>query len=263
MDVLVVGGTGTAGRPLVRELLRRGHTVRVLSRHAEGVEPGAVHVAADLTTGEGLAEAVAGVEAVVDVSNIATLEGARARAFFVGATQRLVAAGAAAGVRRHVLLSIVGVDRMPTGYYRAKVAQEQALAADAEAAGVAWVVLRATQFHDFAGQLLAQGRRGPLVVVPGLAVQPVSTDDVAAALADAAEGGPAGRLPVLAGPEVMRLPDMVRALLQRRGERGLVLPLPVPGRTRALLPAAGEPARSAGGTYADWLSRQGPARTWA
>ncbi len=253
MDVLVVGGTGTAGRPVVRELLRRGHGVRVLSRHADGVEPGARHAPADLTTGDGLAAAV---DAVVDVSNIASLKGDLAREFFVGSTRRLVAAEAAAGVRRHVLLSIVGVDRMPTGYYKAKLAQEQALAEAADAAGIAWSVLRATQFHDFAALMLRQARRGPVIVVPALTVRPVATDDVATALADAAEGGASGRLPVLAGPKSVRLTDMVRALLRRRDERAVIVPLPVPGRGMALVPAPGEPARYGRGTFEAWLDLQ-------
>ena len=256
MDVLVVGGTGTAGRPVVRELLRRGHGVRVLSRHADGVEPGGRHAAADLTTGDGLAAAVDGVDAVVDVSNIASLKGDLAREFFVGSTRRLVAAEAAAGVRRHVLLSIVGVDRMPTGYYKAKLAQEQALAEAADAAGIAWSVLRATQFHDFAALMLRQARRGPVVVVPALTVRPVATDDVAAALADAVEGGASGHLPVLAGPRSVRLTDMVRALLRRRDERAVVVPLPVPGRGMALVPAPGETARYGRGTFEAWLDLQ-------
>ncbi len=261
MDVLVVGGTGTAGRAVVRELLRRGHVVRVLSRHADGVEPGARHTPADLTTGDGLAAAVDGVDAVVDVSNIPTLKGDLAREFFVGATRRLVAAEAAAGVRRHVLLSIVGIDRMPTGYYKAKLAQEQALAEAAGGAGVAWGVLRATQFHDFAGIMLKQARRGPVVVVPALTVRPVDTDDVAAALADAVEADTSGHLPVLAGPRTVQLTDMVRSLLRRRGERALVVPLPVPGRSQALVPAPGETARYGRATFEAWLAGQGRQET--
>ena len=258
MDVLVVGGTGTVGRPTVHELVRRGHAVRVLSRKRGAPEPGVRYVEGDVATGAGLAEAVSGVDAVVDVANITTLSGGRARAFFVGATRRLVAAEAAAGVRHHVLLSIVGVDRVPTGYYKAKLAQEQALAEGADAAGVGWSILRATQFHDFAGQITTTTRRGPFVLVPAMTVRPVSTEEVAAALADAVEAGPGGRLPVIAGPAPMRMPDMVRALLRRRGEGGLVVPLPVPGRAASgLVPAAGEPARYGRRTFADWLQEQG------
>lgn len=254
MDVLVVGGTGTVGRPTVQELVRRGHAVRVLSRgRKQAAEPGVRYVDGDLTTGAGLAEAVAGADAVVDVANIVTLEGDRARAFFVGTTRRLVEAEAAAGVRHHVLLSIVGVDRMPLGYYKAKLAQEAALAEAADAAGVGWSVLRATQFHDFAAQIMAQARRGPVAVVPRMTVRPVATADVAAALADAVESGPAGLLPLLAGPEPTTLPAMVRALLHRRGERALVVPLPVP-RSGGLVPAPGERSRYGRRTFAEWIT---------
>jgi uncharacterized protein YbjT (DUF2867 family) len=94
--------------------------------------------------------------------------------------------------------------------------------------------------------------------VPALTVRPVSTADVAAALADAVEAGPSGRLPVIAGPAAVRLPDMVRALLRRRGERVLVVPLPVPGRATALVPAPGEPCRHGERTFAAWLGEQEP-----
>jgi uncharacterized protein YbjT (DUF2867 family) len=258
MDVVVVGGTGTVGRPTVRELVLRGHTVRVISRGRGGsAEPGVRYARGDLATGAGLEDALEGAEAVVDVSNITTLNGARARAFFVGATRRLVAAEAAAGVRHHVLLSIVGVDRVPTGYYKAKLAQEQALAGAADAAGLGWSVLRATQFHDFAGQFAVLAGRGPVVLAPAMTVRPVSTGEVAEALADAVEAGPGGMLPVIAGPATMRLPDMVRALMRRR-RRGLVLPLPVPGSALAngLVPAPGEAARYGQRRFDEWLAAQ-------
>jgi uncharacterized protein YbjT (DUF2867 family) len=197
MHVLVVGGTGMVGRPTVEELARRGHEVRVLSRHPGPDNAQVRQVAGDVSTGAGLAEAMDGVDAVVDVSNVATLDQDVATRFFVGATDRLLAAEAAAGVGQHVLLSIVGIDRVPTGYYRAKVAQERAVESGADAAGVRWTILRATQFHEFAGQMIQRLRRGPLVPVPVMAVQPVSTLDVAKALADAVEqeAGPSGRVP--------------------------------------------------------------------
>lgn len=258
MDVLVVGGTGTAGRPTVHELVRRGHTVRVLSRHRQAApQPGVRYVEGDLVTGAGLAQALDGVDAVVDVSNIPTLSGRRALAFFVEATRRLVAGEAAAGVRHHVLLSIVGVDRVPTGYYKAKLAQERALAEAADADGVGWSVLRATQFHDFAEQIATRAGLGPFVLVPRMTVRPVATEEVASALADAVEAGPTGQLPVLAGPAATRLPDMVRAHLRRRGRGGLVVAFPVPGpASSGLVPAPGEPARYGRGTFAEWLEAQ-------
>jgi uncharacterized protein YbjT (DUF2867 family) len=264
MKVLVVGGSGTAGDPTVAELARRGHEVRALSRHgSERTDQGreVTGVRGDVTTGAGLAEAMDGVEVVVDASNITTLDGKAATRFFVGAAQRLTAAETAAGVRHHVLLSIVGIDLVPNGYYRAKLAQERAAETGASAGGVRWSVLRATQFHEFAAQLIARLRRGPLVPLPVLSLQPVSSLDVAAALADAVElgPGPSGRLPELAGPEVLTLPAMARAVLHARGERALVLPVVLPGaagramRSGALRPAAGTPVRIGTRTFDDYL----------
>jgi uncharacterized protein YbjT (DUF2867 family) len=263
MRILVVGGTGTVGRPTVEELARRGHDVRVLSRHARPDAGPARQVTGDLATGAGLAEAMDGADAVVDVSNVTTLDEGVATRFFVPATERLVAAEAAAGVRQHVLLSIVGVDSVPTGYYKAKLAQERALTAAADAAGLRWRVLRATQFHEFAGQMIERLRRGPLVPAPVMAVQPVSTVDVARALADAVEepDRPSGRLPDLAGPEAMSFTSMVRAVLSARGERVLVVPLPLPGvagramRAGALRPEPEAPVRTGTVTFADYLER--------
>jgi uncharacterized protein YbjT (DUF2867 family) len=260
MRILVVGGTGTVGRPTVAELVRRGHDVRVLSRGSRDAGiPGATAVRGDLATGAGLTAAMDGVDGVVDTSNTGTLKEEPATAFFVGGTRRLLAAGREAGVRHHVLLSIVGVDRVPTGYYRAKVAQEQALARQ-EGAVVPSTVVRATQFHEFADQLAGRSRRGPFVLVPRMTVRPVSTAEVAAALADAVEGPAGGRAPDVAGPQVLQLPGMVRALLRATGRRGTVVPLPLPGRAGrrlsggALLPVPGQPVREGRTTFAEYLA---------
>ena len=269
MKVVVVGGTGTVGRPAVAELARRAHEVVMLSRHgggptmnAEGTDGGPlVGVRGDVTSNAGLEEALDGADAVVDASNIITLDEKRATDFFVGATERLLDAEASAGVQRHVLVSIVGVDRVPTGYYRAKVAQERAVEAGASARALRWNVLRATQFHEFADQMIGRLRRGPVVPMPVMSVQPVSTLDVAAALADAVElgTGPSGRLPEVAGPEVLSLPEMARAVLQARGERALVVPVPLPGaagramRAGALRPASGTPVRIGTTRFDDYL----------
>jgi len=264
--VLVVGGTGTAGGPTVAELLRRGVEVHVLSRSGGGA-PGAVALRGDIGTGAGVAKAMTGVDAVIDVSNITIMNEKVATPFFAGSTRRLVAAEADAGVRRHVLLSIVGIELVPNGYYRAKLAQEGALTADASAAGVSGAIQRSTQFHEFAAQLIARLRRGPLVPMPMASLQPVSTLDVAAALADAATSAADGRLPDLAGPETLQLTAMARAVLDARGEGGFVAPLPLPGglgramRSGALRPAWGTPIRLGQVRFEEYLGtlqRTGP-----
>ncbi|WP_078535450.1 SDR family oxidoreductase, partial [Streptomyces pristinaespiralis] len=198
MRVAVAGGTGLAGRHVVGELRAAGHEPVVLAR-SKGV---------DVTTGQGLAEALAGVEAVIDVTNAATLSRRKAVAFFEAASRHLLAAGERAGVRHHVVLSIVGIERVGHGYYQGKIRQEQVVAGGP----VPWTVLRTTQFHEFADQLL-DGMPGPLAVIPRMRVQPVGVREVARALTGLAEGPAQGMAPELAGPREGWLLDMVRRLL--------------------------------------------------
>jgi uncharacterized protein YbjT (DUF2867 family) len=244
MRLAVAGGTGTVGRYVAAVAGRRGHEVVVLSRSA-GV---------DLATGAGLAGAMAGVEAVVDVSNIRSLDRDRATAYFIGATRRLQQAGAQAGARQLVVLSIVGVDRVPGfGYYQAKLAHEQA----ALDGSFPTTVLRATQFHEFAGQVVERAHLGPLAVVPRMRCQPVAARTVGEALVDLAEAEPAGRVGELGGPEVLDMVTMARRLAARRGSGLRVVAAPLPGtsaramRSGALLPGPG--ARLQGPGFGEWL----------
>ena len=220
MRMAVAGGTGWVGKLVVAEARRRGHEVVVISR-SNGV---------DLTTGTGLDDARRGVDAVIDVTNIETFSRRTATEFFATTTRALLAAEAKAGVRHHVVLSIVGVDRVDTGYYAAKLRQEQlALAGPTPA-----TVLRATQFHEFAEQMLGRFP-GPVKVAPSMLTRPVAAAEVAAELVRLAEGPARGHAPDLAGPEVLRMPSMMRRLARGR----LVLTVPA-GRAMAhggLLPA--------------------------
>ncbi|SHM94556.1 SDR family oxidoreductase [Cryptosporangium aurantiacum] len=225
MDVLVVGGTGAAGRAAVVALTARGHSVRALSRSGSTDVPGATGYRGDLSTGAGLKEAMSGVEAVIDASNVLSQSYDVAVKALVGGTRRLLDAEAAAGVRHHVLLSIVAIDGVPFGYYRAKVAQEQAVAEGS----VPYTILRATQFHEFAGQMADRMSFGPFVPVPMFVTRPVAVSEVGAALADAVEAGPSGRAPDLHGPRVENVVDMARRTLKARGKRRIVVPLPLPG----------------------------------
>jgi uncharacterized protein YbjT (DUF2867 family) len=243
MRVAVAGGTGVVGAHTVEALARHGHEPVVLAR-SRGV---------DLTTGRGLDEALAGVQAVVDASNIATLNRAKAREFFDAATTHLLEAGARAGVGHHVLLSIVGVDRVDTGYYAAKVHQEELVRRGA----VPYTILRATQFHEFAGQLLRRSR-GPVGLVPRMRVQPVAAADVGEHLAGLAVGDPAGATLEMAGPEVHDLVPLARRVAARIGHPRFVLPVPVPGAAGramahgALLPRG--PATIGPTTFDGWLA---------
>lgn len=243
MRIAVAGGTGVVGRYVAARARDQGHDVVVMGR-TKGV---------DLSTGDGLAGALADVEAVIDVSNVATVSAKKSVAFFETATRNLVSAGARAGVRHHLALSIVGIDRVRIGYYAGKVAQEAAVAA----ADVPWTVLRATQFHEFPAQLL--GRiPGPVVPVPTMRSATIAAVEVAEHLVRLATGDPIGMAPELAGPEVHDMPDLVRRELRRHGRRRLVVPVKQPGEAGRLMAGdgllpVGECVRGVL-TFDDWLA---------
>ena len=224
MKVAVAGGTGLLGRLVVAELERRGDTPVVLAR-SHGV---------DLTTGAGLPEALHGVPVVIDVSNVTTTSRRRSVAFFTAATQHLLTAADQAGVRHVVALSIVGADTIDFGYYLGKRRQEQLLAAGP----VPWTLLRATQFHEFAGQLVDRSP-GPFVVVPRMASRPVAAREVAAHLVELATGAPRGVAEPMAGPEELDMADLVRRRLRATGQRRVVVPVRLPGRAGAAFAIGG------------------------
>ncbi|MFI5491682.1 SDR family oxidoreductase [Actinoplanes sp. NPDC051859] len=242
MKVAVAGGTGLTGRHVVQVLAAAGHEPVVLAR-SRGT---------DLLTGAGLDAALAEVEAVIDVSNITTMRRQVAVDFFERASRNLLGAAARAGVRHHVALSIVGIDRVKTGYYQGKLHQEAVV----RTGGVPWSVLRATQFHEFAGQLLAQVP-GPVAVVPKMTVQPIAVREVAEALVALAAGEPQAMAGDLAGPREESLVAMARRLIAAGGARRRpVLPLWVPGPMSrgGLLPTG--PGARGGQTFDQWLSDQ-------
>ncbi len=221
MRVAVIGGTGGLGSLVVAELAARGDAVRAVSRTtpAAGTLPdGAEHARADLASGDGLREAVDGADVVVEAAN----DRRRAREVLVDGTLRLVSAEADAGVRHHVAISIVGCDRVPNAYYKAKVAQERALASGT----VPWSLLRATQFHTLAAEAFAAAAR--MRVLPRIRVplQPIDTAVVARRLAQLADGEPAGRVADLAGPQVQTLAELADAWRAHAGRALLALPLP-------------------------------------
>jgi uncharacterized protein YbjT (DUF2867 family) len=222
MRIAVAGGTGWLGRLVTGQLKADGDIPVVLAR-STGV---------DLTTGTGLDAALDGADAVIDVSNITTISRSKSVGFFATATEHLLAAGQRARISHHVVLSIVGVDRVDLGYYIGKRRQEEL----ALSGPVPVSVLRATQFHEFASQMLSR-TSGPFIVAPKMLCEPVAGREVAAALAGLARTEPLGLAPDLAGPQRENLPEMVRRLARMRGSHRPVLTVRLPGR------AGGEVAR--------------------
>ncbi|MFP8902809.1 SDR family oxidoreductase [Streptomyces atacamensis] len=220
--VLVTGGTGTLGRAVVRGLSARGLAVRLLSRRPRpaGDRGPCRWATGDLTTGEGVDAAVSGAGVIV---HCATTLGRGD----VAATRRLADAAHRAGSRPHlVYISIVGVDRVPLPYYRAKLAAERVVAES----GLPWTVLRATQFHDLIARVTDAQRLSPVALaLAGVRFQPVDAEEVAERLADLAVGEPAGRVPDMGGPQVRDHAELTRATLRARGRRRPVLPLWLPG----------------------------------
>ncbi len=201
MTLLITGGTGTLGRPTVEALRAGGHEPRILSRR-----PGPGHVVADLQSGAGLPAALAGVETVL---HLATNRRSDARA-----TQNLLQAARSAGVRHLAYLSVVGVDAVPLGYYRSKLACEELVSGS----GVPFTILRATQFHDFVAGAFRAQRRLPKVITVDVPFQPIDTRAVAARLASLVGAEPAnGRVDDLGGPEVLPMAELARQWLVARG----------------------------------------------
>ncbi|WP_037604118.1 SDR family oxidoreductase [Streptacidiphilus rugosus] len=246
MRIAVAGGTGMVGRLVVEAAREAGHEPVALARSA-GV---------DLMTGAGLEPALEGADVVVDVSNVTSTSARTSIAFFEQTTRRLLDSGRRAGVKHHVALSIVGCDRVDFGYYLGKRRQEElVLAAD-----VPGSVLRATQFHEFAGQVLARVP-GPVAVVPVMRSRPVAAREVAEALVRLAVQAPVGMAPELAGPQEEDMTVLARRLLRTRGRRTLVVPVRLPGKTGRAMAGTGllpeGPGMRGTETFDAWLQRTG------
>ncbi|MDP9116348.1 MAG: 3-beta hydroxysteroid dehydrogenase [Actinomycetota bacterium] len=245
MRVAVAGATGVVGAHVMAALLATGHDAVPLARS----------VGVDIVTGSGLGEALVGADAVIDVSNITTTRKRAAVDFFDRGSRNLVEAGRRCGLGHHIALSIVGIDDIDYGYYQGKLRQEQiVLSCDVPSS-----VLRATQFHEFPGQLLDRVP-GPLAVMPRMTVQPVAAQEVAAELVAMLEQPGAGLVPELAGPEVHDLVDLARKVLRQRRSRRALLPIRIPGpaggamRGGGLLPKADGPRGRI--TFGEWLARR-------
>lgn len=238
MRIAVAGGTGIVGRYVVEAVQAAGHDAVVIAR-SKGI---------NTISGEGLARALEGVQVIVDTTNAGTIEEGPAKEFFRQSSMNLQRLGAAAGVGHLVVLSIVGIDKVPTGYYAAKLAHEDA----ALQGDVATTIMRATQFHEFAGQMIMWNREGSLTRIANLHVQTVAARTVARVLVEVAQGPAVGRVADLGGPEREELTSLARRLVEGRNLGIEVLAVEDPGaQADALLP--GEDARIDGPTFNEWL----------
>jgi len=245
MKIVVIGGTGLIGSKTVAILRQGGHEV-VAASPSSGVNS---------ITGEGLKEAMAGAQVVIDLANSPSFEDKAVLEFFKTSGRNLLAAEAAAGVRHHVALSIVGTDRSDNGYFRAKVAQEKLI----ETSGIPYTIIRATQFLEFLGGIAASSAVGNMVrLSPGL-FQPIAADDVAAIVAEVALAAPRGGIVEIAGPERAPFNEIVARYLKAVGDTREVVSDPEAryfgGRVeeRSLVPL-GE-ARLGRIAFDEWLRR--------
>jgi uncharacterized protein YbjT (DUF2867 family) len=253
VEVLVTGGTGRLGRLVVQQMQSAGHAVRQMSRRGTG--PGGVR--GDLATGLDLGTALTSAEVVVHAASDPRGDTWQVD---VAGTRRLVQAVDRERLRHLVYVSIVGVDRIPYGYYHAKFAAEQVLLAS----GLPVTLLRITQFHDFVDELLATAKRGPVLPVPmGWRVQPVDVAEAAAHVAGTAAGEATGGVVEYGGPQEESAADLARAWAAAREPGTRVVSTPVPGRLSAAfrdgtaLPTSGARGQR---TYAEHLrGAAGPA----
>jgi len=244
LKIVVIGGTGLIGKKVVNNLRALGHDTRVASP-SKGV---------DTITGNGLKEALAGAQVVIDLSNSPSFEDQAVMAFFETAGKNIAAAEKAAGVKHHIPLSVVGTDRLQaSGYFRAKLAQENLI----KASGIPYTIIRATQFFEFVGAIAQAATSGQTVRVASAMMQPIVSDDVAAAVTKVALATPLNGIVELAGPEPIRMNDLVRQLLVAQGDsRQLVTDdaagyFGTPVNDRSLTPGSNPMLGQT--RFADWL----------
>jgi uncharacterized protein YbjT (DUF2867 family) len=244
MKIVVIGGTGLIGTKVVNNLHQQGHEV-VAASPSRGINS---------VTGEGLATALAGAQVVVDVSNAPSWEDQAVLQFFESSTRNLLAAEAVAGVRHHVALSVVGTERLiASGYFRAKMAQEKLI----QASRIPYTIVRATQFSEFVGGIANSSTEGENVRLPSALIQPIVSDDVAAALTEVAVEEPVNGLVEVAGPQALPLDEVVRQFLKANHDRRKVITdeqatyFGIPLKQRSLVPEG--KARLGTTRYDVWL----------
>lgn len=245
--IIVIGGTGLIGKQVVASLRTLGHQT-IAASPSTGI---------NALTGEGLAAALNGADTIVDVSNSPSFEDAAVLHFFETSARNLAQAAQATGVKHHILLSVVGADRLPeSGYMRAKVVQEDTL----RASGIPFTILRATQFFEFTAAIAYTMSTGETVRAPAALYQPMAAADVAAAVVQAALSQPANRLLEIGGPAKIPMEAAVREYLKTTGDSRPVVE--DPGATYFGLTiddtslTAGEDAALGRITFAQWLAQQ-------
>jgi uncharacterized protein YbjT (DUF2867 family) len=210
MKIVVIGGSGLIGKKLVNNLRQQGHEA-IAASPSTGV---------NTLTGEGLDDALAGAQVVVDVTNSPSFEDQAVLKFFETSQRNLGAAEQAAGVAHHVALSVVGADRLPeSGYMRAKVAQEALI----RSAATPFTIVRATQFFEFLGAIAESGVDGDAIRMPTARMQPIAADDVAAALAETAVKAPANGIVEVGGPEAIPMNELIRRVLDAKDDPRVVV----------------------------------------
>jgi uncharacterized protein YbjT (DUF2867 family) len=246
MKIIVIGGTGLIGTRLVKNFRGLGHEA-VAASPSSGV---------NTFTGEGVDEALTGAQVVVDVANAPSWEDRAVLEFFETAGRNLLAAESAAGVGHHVALSIVGADRLPaSGYLRAKVAQENLI----KTSGIPFTIVRSTQFFEFVEAIIQSATEGRMVRLSPALMQPIAADDVAAALTDLALAEPLNSTIEIAGPERIRMDELVRRCLSATQDPRKVtadvhaLYFGTELNDQSLTP--GDNAHLGRTRYDDWLSR--------
>jgi uncharacterized protein YbjT (DUF2867 family) len=247
MRIVVIGGSGLIGSKLVDKL----------GQHGQDVIAADLKTGVNTLTGEGLGEALEGAAVVVDVSNSPSFEDAAVMEFFTTSTGNLLAAEAAGGVAHHVVLSVVGTERLTeSGYFRAKLAQETLVAESS----IPYSIVRATQFYEFVERIAADATDGNIVRLPPALIQPMAADDVAAAVGRVAVGAPLNGMVEVAGPEEFRLDELIRGVLTTRNDPRDVVTDPqaryfgINPSERVLLP--GSNARVAETRFSDWFEQQ-------
>jgi uncharacterized protein YbjT (DUF2867 family) len=250
MKIVIIGGTGLIGSKLVGILRQRGHEAIAASPNS-GV---------NTLTGEGLDAALAGADVVVDVANSPSFADDAVLEFFTTSGRNLLAAAARAGVKHHVALSVVGTDRLAeSGYFRGKIAQEALI----RASGLPYTIVHSTQFFEFLGGIAASAAAGDTIHLSPANIQAISSDDVAAAMADFTLGRPVNGVVEIAGPEKMRLSDLVQHYLSFKNDPRKVVAdeharyFGAELQQDTLVP--GPDARLSAVKVDDWLRAQAPA----